>query len=161
MKHALLLVALALCCGTALTLNAQSAAPSADPPIKLGLWEKKIVTSGGSTGPSTMTARSCVTKETWQQMAANAMKQRPGCTMKSSPAPHGFTFNATCTLDRGITMNVSGSSTVQDSTHIVSDSHSTTTFNGQTRVMDSRSTSTFVGSDCGSVKPGEPEINRK
>jgi hypothetical protein len=155
MNRSLLYLAIALCSGTVLC---QTAAPL--PPVKMGLWEKKIVTTGASPEPMTMTAKSCVTPETWQQMATNAMKSHPGCTMKTTPAPHGFSFNATCTLDHGVSMNVTGSSNIQDSTHIVAQSHSTSTVNGKTREMDTQSTSTFVSPDCGKIKPGEPEVNR-
>jgi hypothetical protein len=54
-------------------------------------------------------------------------------------------------------MVTSGSTTIQDSQHVVSQFHTMMTANGQKREMESKSTSTFLGADCGKIKPGEPE----
>jgi hypothetical protein len=51
----------------------------------------------------------------------------------------------------------SGSATIPDSEHIVTETHSIMMTNGQKRDMELKSTSSFVGADCGTVKPGEPQ----
>jgi hypothetical protein len=127
-------------------------------PIKMGLWEKKMVTSNGTGAPSTMTAKSCIDPAAWQEMVASLSKQHDGCTVNSVKSGHGYTFTGTCTLPHGDTMVINGSLTIQDDQHIISESHSTMTTNGQKRQMDSHSTSTFLGADCGHIKPDEPEI---
>jgi hypothetical protein len=134
------------------SLLAQSA------PIKMGLWEKTMVTSNGDGAPATMKARSCITPEEWQRMAANAQKPHDGCTMNTVKTANGYTFNGTCNIPQGPTLVINGSQTIQDSEHIVSESHSTSTTNAKTRKTDSHSTSRFLSSSCGSVKPGDPEV---
>jgi len=148
MRSFVVMAALAGCSGI---LFAQAA------PVKMGLWEKKMVMDMGTGTPRIMTSRSCITAEAWQEMVANMSKPREGCTVNNVKNAHGYTFNATCKTPDGGTMVTSGSETIQDSEHIVSQSHSTMTTNGQKREMQSKSASTFLGSDCGKVKPGEPE----
>jgi hypothetical protein len=127
-------------------------------PIKMGLWEKTMVTSNGDGAPATMKAKSCITPEEWQRMAANGQKPHDGCTMNTVKTANGYTFNGTCNIPQGPTLVINGSQTIQDSEHIVSESHSTSTTNGKTRKTDSHSTGRFLSSSCGSVKPGDPEV---
>ena len=148
MRSFVVMAALAGCSGI---LFAQAA------PVRMGLWEKKMVMDMGTGTPRIMTSRSCITAEAWQEMVANMSKPREGCTVNNVKNAHGYTFNATCKTPDGGTMVTSGSETIQDSEHIVSQSHSTMTTNGQKREMQSKSASTFLGADCGKVKPGEPE----
>jgi hypothetical protein len=54
-------------------------------------------------------------------------------------------------------MVTAGSETIQNSEHIISQSHTTMTTQGQKREMESKSTRTFLGVDCGKIEPGEPE----
>jgi hypothetical protein len=148
MRSFVVIAALAGCSGI---LLAQAA------PVKMGLWEKKMMMDMGTGTPSMMASKSCITPETWQEMAGNLSKPREGCTVNNVKNAHGYTFNATCKTPNGGTMVTSGSATIQDSEHIVSQSHTTMTTNGQKREMGSKSVSTFLGADCGKVKPGEPE----
>jgi hypothetical protein len=129
-------------------------------PIKMGLWEKTMVTTSGTGAPSTLKARSCIDPATWQEMVANVSKQHEGCTINTVKTANGYTFSGSCTMAH-TTIVMNGSSTVQDSEHIVSESHSTTTVNGQKKQMDSRSTSRYLGADCGNVMPGKPEVESK
>jgi Protein of unknown function (DUF3617) len=122
-------------------------------PIKMGLWEKKMVTSNGTGSPTTMTANSCINPAAWQEMVAQLSKQHEGCTMNNVKKAHGYSFTGSCTLPYGTTMDINGSLTIQDDQHIVSESHSTTTANGNKRPIDSHSTSTFLSADCGHIKP--------
>src|SRR5580704_11849214 len=109
------------------SLLAQSA------PVKMGLWEKTMVTSNGDGAPATMKSKSCITPEEWQQMVANVQKPHDGCKMNTVKTANGYTFNGTCNIGEGSSVVMNGSQTIQDSEHIVSASHSTTTMNGKTR----------------------------
>jgi hypothetical protein len=151
MRSTIILAVLATSSGV---LLAQSA------PIKMGLWEKKMVTTGGTGAPTTMTAKSCINPEAWQEMVGNLSKQHEGCTTNTVKNAHGYTFSGSCTIPHGGTMVMNGTLTIQDTEHIIAESHSTTTNNGQKRQMDSHSTSIFLGADCGNIKPGEPEIEK-
>jgi hypothetical protein len=134
------------------SLLAQSA------PVKMGLWEKTIVTSNGEGSPTTIKAQSCITPEAWQQMVTAIQKPHDGCKMNTVKTANGYTFNGTCNLPQSSPLVINGSETIQDSEHIVAESHSTTTMNGKTRKLETRSTSKFLSSSCGSVKPDDPEI---
>jgi Protein of unknown function (DUF3617) len=133
------------------SLLAQSA------PIKMGLWEKTIVSSTGEGAPTTVTAKSCITPQAWQQMIASMQKPHDGCKMNNVKTANGYSFNGTCNLPQSSSLAISGSETIQDSEHIVSESHSTATSSGKTRKFDVHSTSRFLSSSCGSVKPDDPE----
>jgi hypothetical protein len=148
MRSWLLIAALAGCSGIGFAQGA---------PVKMGLWEKKMTMDVGTGAPRQLVSRSCVTPEIWQEMAGNVSKPRDGCTMNNAKNAHGYTFNATCKTPDGGTMVTSGSTTIEDSQHIVSETHAIMTTNGQKREMKSVSTSTFLSADCGKIKPGEPE----
>lgn len=124
-----------------------------NPPVKMGLWEKTVVSSSGEGSPTTVTANSCITTQVWQQMMANAQKPHDGCKMNITKTANGYTFNGTCNLGQGSPLVISGSETIQESEHITSESHSTTTINGKPRKIDVRSVSRFLSTSCGSVKP--------
>ncbi len=127
-------------------------------PIKMGLWEKTIVTSNAEGAPATMKAKSCITPEAWQEMVSQIQKPHDGCKMNTVKTGNGYTFSGTCNIPQGPTLVINGSQTIQDSEHIVSDSHSTSTTNGKTRKTDIHSVSRFLSSSCGSVKPDDPQI---
>lgn len=133
-------------------LSAQTA------PVKMGLWEKTLVMTGGPAGDRTIKAKSCVTPDTWKEMVGNASKQQSGCTNNIAQNAHGYTFDGTCTLQGGGSVVIHGTTTIQDSDHIVSETHSTSTRNGQKHDVNMHSTSRFLSSDCGKVKPGDPEV---
>ena len=126
------------------------------PPVKMGLWEKTMVTTD-SKGPTTLKAKSCVTPAEWQEMVGNASKQRPGCNINVAKTAHGYSYSGTCTIGQ-TTLVMNGSSNIVDSGHITAESHSTSTLNGQKRQVDSHTESHFLSADCGSVEPGDPEI---
>jgi hypothetical protein len=127
-------------------------------PIKMGLWEKTMVTSNGDGAPATMRAKSCITPQAWQEMMASMQKPHDGCKINNVKTANGYSFNGTCNLPGGASMAISGTQTIPDSEHIVSESHSTSTSNGKTRKIDTHSTSRFLSSSCGSVKPDDPEV---
>jgi hypothetical protein len=125
-------------------------------PVKMGLWEKKMTMDTGTGTPRQLVSKSCITPEIWQEMVGNMSKQHEGCTVDNAKNAHGYSFTATCKTSSS-SMVTRGSETIQDSQHIVSESHTTMTTNGQKRETESKSTSTFLGADCGKIKPGEPE----
>ena len=131
------------------------------PPVRMGLWEKTVLTSTGEGSPATMKARSCITAEQWQEMTSNIQKPHPGCKMDVVKTGNGYTFHGVCTPAAGSSLVMNGSQTIQDPEHIVSQSQSTTTMNGKVRKIEVHSTSRFLSSSCGSVKPGEPDIEGK
>jgi hypothetical protein len=145
------LVVIATLAGCSGILFAQAA------PVKMGLWEKTMTMDMGNGTPRKIAAKNCITPETWQEMVGNMSKQREGCTVDQVKNARGYSFTATCKTSDGGTMATSGSETIQDAEHIISQSHTTMTTHGQKRVMESKSTSTFLGVDCGKVKPGQPE----
>lgn len=138
-----------LSCGTVLSQSA--------PPVKMGLWEKHMVMDRGDGKPDTLNSRSCVTPQTWQEMANQAQKPRPNCTNNVVKTGNGFAFDGTCTTAH-TSMTIHGKSTIQDSEHIVSESHSTMTINGKTHDVNVQSTSRWVSASCGTVKPDDPEV---
>ncbi|HEY3927899.1 MAG TPA: DUF3617 family protein [Candidatus Koribacter sp.] len=135
---------------TSVAASAQAA------PVKMGLWEKTMTTSTGSGAPTTSKSRSCVTPEEWKEMDANVTRKRQGCTAAAVRNAKGYTFNSTCTIG-ATTMVINGSTTIPDAEHIVTESHTTMTINGEKKQTDSHSVSRFVSADCGKVQPGEPE----
>ena len=126
-------------------------------PVKMGLWQKTMTMDMGTGAPRKIASKSCITPETWQEMVGNMSKQREGCTVDQVKNARGYSSTASCKTSDGGTMVTSGSKTIQDAEHIISQSHTTMTTNGQKRMMESKSTSTFLGVDCGKVKPGQPE----
>jgi hypothetical protein len=125
-------------------------------PIKMGLWERTMVTTGHA-GPVTMKVKSCITPATWEEILANTLKQHQDCTMNNSKTAHGYMSSGSCAIPHG-SMVLRGSTTMQDSEHIVSEFHSTMTVDGKVLESESHFTSHFVSASCGTVKPGEPEI---
>jgi Protein of unknown function (DUF3617) len=148
MRQVLLITVLAACHGIVL---AQAA------PIKMGLWEKTMTMDMGNGTPRKIVSKSCITPDAWREMVGNMSKEREGCTSNHVQNGGGYTFTATCKPSDGGTMVTSGSETIQDSEHIVAQSHTTMTTHGQKREMQSKSTSRFLGVDCGKIKPGEAE----
>jgi hypothetical protein len=92
-------------------------------PVKMGLWEKTMTMDMGNGTARKIAAKSCITPETWQEMVGNMSRQREGCTVDNVKNARGYNFTATCKTSDGGTMVTSGSETIQDSEHIVSQSH--------------------------------------
>ena len=131
------------------------------PPIKMGLWERTVETSGSFGKPSTDTIKSCVTPATWQRMVTNANRQRENCKIDTTKVSGGYTFSASCEVRPGMTVNVSGNAKFADSEHVVTESHTTFVMNGQKRESVTHATSHFLSSDCGNVKPADSDPSAK
>jgi hypothetical protein len=128
------------------------------PPVKMGLWEKTMTMTGLPSGPMTMKSKSCVTPDSWKEMVGNSSKTQPGCTTNLTKTSNGYSFVSNCTRPQGGTMTAKGSATIQDAEHIIGESHTTSTTNGKTREMEMHSTSHFLSASCGTVRPGDPEV---
>ena len=129
-----------------------------NPPIKMGLWEKTMVTKGGPGADATLKSKSCITAESWAKGMAALNKQREGCTQNVQKTAKGYSYDVSCT-GAHINLVSHGTTTIQDAEHIVSDSHTTSTpASGQKREMEMHSTSHFLSSDCGKITPDNPEI---
>ncbi len=148
MRVLFLMAVAAVCCGGAL---AQA------PPIKMGLWEKSMTTNNGAGSPATMKSKSCITPAEWQEMVGNVTRQHEGCKIQTTKTGKGYTYDGTCTIGE-TSLVMKGSTTITDAEHIVSESHSTSTRNGQKGQIDMQSTSHWVSADCGKVEPGDPQI---
>jgi hypothetical protein len=143
-----MLMATVFVCGVAMAQTA--------PPIKMGLWEKTITTTGMESMPSTITDKSCVTPAGYQRMVANITRQRPNCTTQISKTAKGYNVSGTCTVN-GSALTVSGSTTFPDSEHILVESHTTVVKNGQKSQIEMHSNSHWLGANCGNVKPDEDQ----
>lgn len=148
MRHLPLLAVLTMSSGMVFAQNL---------PIKMGLWEKTVDVTNPMGKPMTTTAKSCVTPATWQRMVTNAQKPRDNCKIDTTKVASGYTFSASCAVGNGMTMEISGTSKITDSEHITSETHSVFTMNGQKRDTTIHATSRFLSSDCGNVKPDDPE----
>ena len=126
-------------------------------PVKMGLWEKKMTMDMGTGEPRQINSKSCVTPESWQEMWWAIRRSRMKVARSTGSRMLGYTFTSTCKTPNRGTMVTSGSETIQDSQHIVSESHTVVTENGNKRQMEVKSTSSFLSGDCGKIKPGEPE----
>jgi hypothetical protein len=133
---------------------------SAEPPVKMGLWEKTSVFSGASGESNTLVSKSCITPAEWQKMVDRTSKPRPNCKMDVQQKSQSYTFKGTCDTAH-TSMALDGSQTIQDSEHIVSDSHSVITIRGQQRETKTHSTSRFLSASCGNITPGGPEVEDK
>ena len=134
---------------------------SQSPPVKMGLWEKKISSPGITGELGTITSKVCVTPETWQRMASHALRQRPGCSVTNSQTERRYTSSLSCKKDHGVTLNVSSTSEIQDAEHVVSETHAVTAWSGKSRDIVTNMTITFVSASCGEVQPDEPVVDGK
>ncbi len=131
------------------------------PPVKMGLWEKKMVTDNGDGSPANLTAKSCLTPKTWQKAMGRQARTVSGCTIKYVNNAHGFSYSGNCDMDGGLSLVMNGSATYQDSEHVVTEGHSTSTFRGKKTEITSHSASHFISASCGNITPDNPEIESR
>ena len=123
-------------------------------PIKEGLWESIAYNDDGT--PS-VRILNCVTQKNFAEMLTKASSQ-PGCKVTSQNiTSHGMTVDISCSRHE-----------VQTSMHqvleLVDAEHTrgTTTLKmmnkGKSSDSTTKSSGHFVKSDCGKVKPDDPEI---
>jgi hypothetical protein len=126
---------------------------SGPPPIKMGLWESTINTGMGAG----LKAHVCVTPESYQSAFA---RMPAGCTVSNETRT-----NTHASADIDCTMSNSHSTGHFDVDFPDPETgHATVTVNmtiqGKAMPMTIKTDSKFIGSDCGSVAPGKPEILR-
>ena len=123
-------------------------------PIKEGLWESTVYDDDGT--PS-VRVLNCVTQKNFAEMLTKA-GTHPGCKVASQNiTSHGMTVDISCS-----------SQNVQTSVHqvleLVDSEHTrgTTTMKmvnkGKSSDSTTKSSGHFVKSDCGKVKPDDPQI---
>lgn len=123
-------------------------------PIKEGLWENTVVDDDGSVLTRSL---DCVTQKSIAEMVVKANKH-PGCTVTGqNVTSHSITVDISCNR-LNIQMNTHSVLELLDSEH----SRGTTTLkmsiNGKSNESTTKSTGHFVRSDCGNIKPGNPQI---
>lgn len=132
-----------------------------DLPVKMGLWEFTSATTNPFGKTNTTTSTSCITPASWQRMLVDSSKPRENCKIDTKKIENGYTVNSTCTVAPGITAVVTGTSKVVDEEHIVSDSHSVITMNGQKQEGTNHTSRRFLAADCGNVKADTVEPSHK
>ena len=80
-----------------------------------------------------------------------------GCTQNVVKTARGYTIDASCNHPQSA-MQMHGTSTIVDAEHIQADMQTTMTMSGKTTHIVMHSTGHFVSAACGTVKPGEPEV---
>lgn len=130
---------------------APQALTSGPPPIKMGLWESTM--NNGMTAP--LKAHICVTPDSYQSAFA---RMPAGCTISNQTRTHTHASgDIACASTRSsghfdvdFPDPESGHSTVEINLNI----------QGKPMAMTIKTDSKFIGSDCGAVVPGKPEILR-
>jgi hypothetical protein len=161
--------------------SAQTAAPSAPPPVKMGLWETAVTTqmSGfqlppdvvaklqamGRTvpgGPHTVVSQSCLTPAQWQKdMEQMNDPRNKDCTIaKREIDTRKYSFDVTCRSEHSAT---SGHWDIQfvDDEHTHGSGHMKADMTGpnpQNITIDMMIDAHYAGAACGDVQPGSPKI---
>ena len=123
-------------------------------PIKEGLWES---TAYNDDGTPSMRVLDCVTQKNFAEMLTKA-NTHPGCKVASQNiTSHGMTVDISCS-HQNIQTSVHQVLELVDSEH----TRGTTTLKmvneGKSSDSTTKSSGHFVKSDCGKVKPGDPQI---
>jgi hypothetical protein len=126
-------------------------------PIKMGLWESTSVIDNGDGSPDTAKVKSCITPADWDKMLKGGSQLPKGCTQNLVKTARGYTIDASCNNPRSA-MQMHGTSTIVDAEHIQAEMQTTMTMSGKTTHIVMHSTGHFVSAACGTVKPGDPEV---
>jgi hypothetical protein len=123
-------------------------------PIKEGLWESTAYNDDGT--PSTRVLN-CFNQKNFGEMLAKA-SSKTGCKVASQNITnHGMTVDISCS-GQNVQTSVHQVLELVDSEH----SRGTTTmkmvYKGKSSASTTKSSAHFVKSDCGKVKPDEPQI---
>ena len=123
-------------------------------PIREGLWENAVLDDDGSVA---MRSLSCVTRRSIADMIVKA-NNHPGCRVSGQNiSSHSITVDISCSRPR---VQTSAHSLMEllDPEHCRATTTMRMTINGKSSESTSKSTCRFVKSDCGSIKPDNPEI---
>ena len=146
---------------------------SETPPVSMGLWQtdtSSTVTGLENTPMAAMasaigrphSAQSCLTPEKWKSdiQGFNA-RQQHNCTLSNlHQDPQEISFDEACQSAHGGTNNAHVDIIIEDQQH----SHGTVVMKvadpalPQPMTINMHMTSHYLGSDCGSVKPGEGKV---
>ena len=126
-------------------------------PIKMGLWESTSVIDDGDGSPDTAKVKKCITPADWEKMVQGGSQMPKGCTESLAKTARGYTIDAECNHPKS-SMKLHGTSTIVDAEHIQAEMQTTMTISGTTRHIVMHSTGHFVSANCGTVKPGNPDI---
>ncbi|HMG84984.1 MAG TPA: DUF3617 family protein [Terracidiphilus sp.] len=137
-----------------LLLYAAACAFGQNLPIKEGLWENTVLDDDGSVA---MRSLNCITKKSIADMIVKA-NNHPGCTVTGQNiTSHSITVDISCSRPR-VQTSVHTLMDLVDSEHCRATTTIRMTINGKSSESTSKSICHFVKSECGSVKPGSPEI---
>jgi hypothetical protein len=121
--------------------------------IKEGLWESTVLNDDGTTAVHTL---ACLTQKSFIEMNLKAISH-PGCKATPNISSHGMIFDVSCNKPE---MQTSVHSEIElvDAQHMRGTVTMKMNYKGKASDSTTKSTSRFVKSDCGNIKPGNPEI---
>ena len=123
-------------------------------PIRDGLWENTVLDDDGSVAVRSL---NCITQKSIADMIVKA-NNHPGCTVTGQNiTSHSITVDVSCTRPH---VQTGAHSLIEllDPEHCRGTTTMRMTINGKSSESTTKSTSHFVKSDCGNIKPGNPEI---
>lgn len=136
--------------------------PSTRPPIRMGLWQYEVTTSGmpgQGAGTHTIVTQSCVTPETWTQTFRSSRQQTQQCTTTNMhQTQHDVSFDVSCsqqtfTLLTHVQMSLDSDSEMHGTTVM---KMSGPNFPGMT--VTNTIHSKFLNTACGDIKPGQSHL---
>jgi hypothetical protein len=123
-------------------------------PIKEGLWENVVYNDDGT--PS-VRILNCVTQKNFAEMLTKA-NTHPGCKVASqNTTNHGMTVDVSCSSQNAQT-SVHQVLELVDSEHARGTTTMKMVYKGKSSDSTTKSSGHFVKSDCGKVKPDDPQI---
>jgi hypothetical protein len=137
-----------------LLLSAAACAFGQTLPIKEGLWETTVLNDDGTTA---MRSLDCFTQKGFAEMIVKT-NSHPGCKVTTQNiTSHGMAVDISCSKSE---MQTSVHSVVElaDAQHMRGTVTMKMNYKGKASDLITKSTGRFVKSDCGNIKPGDPEI---
>ena len=123
-------------------------------PIKEGLWETTVLNDDGTTAVHSL---DCFTQKGYAEMIVKA-NSHPGCKVNTQNiTSQGMTVDISCNKPE---MQTSVHSVVElvDAQHMRGTVTMKMNYKGKASDSTTKSTGHFVKSDCGIIKPDNPEI---
>jgi hypothetical protein len=123
-------------------------------PIKEGLWETTVLNDDGTTAVRSL---DCFTQKGYSEMIVKA-NSHPGCKINTqSITSHGMIVDISCSKPE-VQTSVHSIVELGDAQHMRGTVTMKMTYKGKASDSTTKSTGHFVKSDCGNIKPGDPEI---
>jgi len=123
-------------------------------PIKEGLWES---TTYNDDGTPSVRVLSCVTEKNFAEMLTKA-GTHPGCKVANQNiTSHGMTVDISCS-HQNVETSVHQVLELVDSEHTRGTTAMKMVNKGKSTDSTTKSSGRFVKSDCGKVKPDDPQI---